>query len=409
MITTDRPALRSARTATITFTLSKPTTSFSLTDVAVAGGSLSAFTGSGSTYSAVFKPLANSQTRGTVSVPSGAFTDSNGNPNTAGTLQLTIDTVLPTVLIASSKSALRAGETAVISFTLNKPTTGFTIDDVLATGGTLSAFTGSGANYSAVFTPLPGSTAPGTVSVPIRAFFDAINNPNAAAALAPAIAIDTIAPTVTIASNKSRVGVGETAAVTFTLSEPSSSFTAASVRATGGTLSGFTGSGRSYTATFTPTANSTTPAVIRVPAGAFTDAAGNANLVGRLASGIAVDTVLVVASASANASALATTPAAAPALPSRVRSISLAFNAPVTGFDVNAAKLYYTGLGGSRIAVALTGATVSGSGTSYTLTLPATAASLRGLYQLDIGGPSTSIRSGNVTMPRVASFYWQRP
>jgi hypothetical protein len=407
-ITTDRPVLRSARTANITFTLSKSSTSFGLSDVAVAGGSLSSFTGSGSSYSAIFTPAQNSQTTGSISVPSGTFTDLSGNPNLATTLPLKIDTVQPVVSIASSKAGLRSGETAVISFTLSKPSKDFALGDVAVAGGTLSAFSGSGASYSAVFTPLPGSTAPGTISVATRSFYDAVNNPNVASALAPAIAIDTVAPTVAIASSKSRVGIGETALVTFTLSEPSSTFNAGSVRATGGTLSGFTGSGTSYSATFTPEQNSTASAVIRVPAGRFTDAAGNANVVGRLTPGIAVDTVLVVASASANASPLGTAPASAPALPSRVRSISLTFNAPVTRFGPNAVKLYYTGQGGSRIAVALTGATVSGSGTAYTLTLPATAAALRGLYQLDIGGPSTSIRSGSVAMPGVASFYWQR-
>jgi hypothetical protein len=42
-------------------------------------------------------------------------------------------------------------------------------------------------------------------------------------------------------------------------------------------LSNFSGSGTTYTALFTPTANSTTNGVVRVASGVFTDAAGNAN------------------------------------------------------------------------------------------------------------------------------------
>merc|ERR1711991_1146895 len=42
-------------------------------------------------------------------------------------------------------------------------------------------------------------------------------------------------------------------------------------------LSGFAGTGAAYTATFTPTHNSTADGVVSVTAGAFTDAAGNAS------------------------------------------------------------------------------------------------------------------------------------
>lgn len=45
----------------------------------------------------------------------------------------------------------------------------------------------------------------------------------------------------------------------------------------GGTLSNFAGSGLTYTAIFTPTNNSTTPATFNVAAGTFTDSAGNNN------------------------------------------------------------------------------------------------------------------------------------
>jgi hypothetical protein len=251
--------------------------------------------------------------------------------------------------------------------------------------------------------------APGTVKVAARAFFDAANNPNTAGELTPAITVDTIQPSVAITSSKARVGIGEAALLGFTLSEPSSTFNAASVRVTGGTISGFTGSGRFYSATFTPAANSTTAAVVRVPAGRFTDAVGNGNLAGRLASGIAVDTILGISSAIANGVPLGTISGAAPSMTPRVQAVTVTFNAPVTGLNANAVKLYYTGTSGSTTAVALTGTTITGSGTTYTITFPSTAASLRGLYQLDMGGPSTTVQAGGVTMGRIASFYWRRP
>ncbi|MBE3659302.1 hypothetical protein BOO92_21975, partial [Vibrio navarrensis] len=67
------------------------------------------------------------------------------------------------------------------------------------------------------------------------------------------------------------------ATLTFTLSENSNDFAADDITVTGGSLSGFTGSGTSYTATFTPTANTTSTATINVAANTFTDEAGNHN------------------------------------------------------------------------------------------------------------------------------------
>jgi hypothetical protein len=89
--------------------------------------------------------------------------------------------------------------------------------------------------------------------------------------------VDTVAPTAALSASKASLGVRETATLTFTLNEASTTFTASDVTATGGTLSNFSGSGTSYTALFTPTANSTTNGVVRVASGVFTDAAGNVN------------------------------------------------------------------------------------------------------------------------------------
>ena len=79
------------------------------------------------------------------------------------------------------------------------------------------------------------------------------------------------------------------------------------------------------------------------------------------------------------------------------------------GLNVAAFKLYYTGSGGSATAVSLAGAVISGSGSSYSIRLPATAATLRGSYQLDIGGPGTSVTVDGQPMPRVSSFFWRLP
>jgi hypothetical protein len=88
---------------------------------------------------------------------------------------------------------------------------------------------------------------------------------------------DVTPPIIAITSNITALTAGQTALITFALSEASTNFTASDVAVSGGTLSNFSGSGTSYTATFIPTANSTTAGVVSVASGVFTDAAGNTN------------------------------------------------------------------------------------------------------------------------------------
>ena len=157
-ITSAQSALKAGGTASLTFNLSETSTDFVASDVTVSGGTLSGFTGSGTSYSATFTPTANSTTNGVVSVASGTFKDAAGNNNNDGadannTKTFTVDTVLPTIAITSSQSALKAGETASLAFTLSETATDFISADVTATGGTLSNFAGSGTSYTATFTP----------------------------------------------------------------------------------------------------------------------------------------------------------------------------------------------------------------------------------------------------------------
>jgi hypothetical protein len=92
-----------------------------------------------------------------------------------------------------------------------------------------------------------------------------------------------------------------------------------------------------------------------------------------------------------------------PSFSTAVRSVPITFTAPVTGVSIASFQLYYEG----RL-VSLRGATVSGSGTTWTLSLPSTATNLRGRYRLDIGGPTSGIQADGVVMTRVTSIYWQR-
>ncbi|WP_218008566.1 Ig-like domain-containing protein, partial [Herbaspirillum chlorophenolicum] len=82
-------------------------------------------------------------------------TDAAGNRSSRSNgLAVTIDTTPPTVTITSNVGSLKSGETAVITFTFSEdPGSTFTASDVVVSGGTLSAITGTGLTRTAVFTP----------------------------------------------------------------------------------------------------------------------------------------------------------------------------------------------------------------------------------------------------------------
>jgi hypothetical protein len=82
-------------------------------------------------------------------------------------------------------------------------------------------------------------------------FTDAAGNPNAYASQTISQSTDTTPPTIALSTNKTTLAAGQSATLTFTLSEPASDFDQSDVTATGGTLSNFSGSGTSYSATFT--------------------------------------------------------------------------------------------------------------------------------------------------------------
>jgi Ca2+-binding RTX toxin-like protein len=283
--------LKAGDTPTIYFTLSHSSTNFVASDVAVTGGTLSNFVGSGKSYAAIFTPTAGSTTNGVVSVASGKFTDGARNQNNAGSIELKIDTTPPTIVISSTKSVLKAGDTATIKFDLSEASANFSLSDVAVTGGTLSNFAGSGKSYSALFTPDRDNSGGGAVSVARGKFTDAAGNGNTGSTVR--ITADTYHPTIAISSTKSVLKAGDTATITFTLNEASTTFALSDVAVTGGALSGFTGSGTSYTALFTLTAGATS-GVVSVASGTFTDAAGNDNFDGAEANNrvsMTVDTV----------------------------------------------------------------------------------------------------------------------
>ncbi|MFD2365131.1 Ig-like domain-containing protein [Pseudoduganella sp. GCM10020061] len=219
---------------------------------------------------------------GTHSV-SATATDAAGNVSAAGPVQaITVDTSAPTLAITSNRGALKAGETAVITFTFSEdPGASFHWDgasgDITVSGGTLSALSGTGMVRTATFTPAADSNG-GTASISVAdgAYTDAAGNAGGAGAT-PSITFDTRAPSLAITADRSALKIGDTAVITFTFSEdPGASFDTSDIVVAGGTLGALSGTGNIRTATFTPAEGATGTASISVAVGAYTDAAGNA-------------------------------------------------------------------------------------------------------------------------------------
>lgn len=85
-------------------------------------------------------------------------------------------------------------------------------------------------------------------------------------------------PTLDILTDNPFLGFGETATITFLLSEASTDFVSADVTVVNGSISSFSGSGANYTAIFTPQENiDMQNASISVGQGAFTNSGGQSN------------------------------------------------------------------------------------------------------------------------------------
>mgnify|MGYP000515278497 FL=1 len=306
-------ALKSGETATITFTFSEdPGVSFVSGDVITSNGTIGAIIGTGLTRTATFTPTAGlASGSASITVANGTYADAAGNSGGAGTTpSITIDTLAPTLAITSSASALRVGQTATITFTFSEdPGNTFTWDgntgDVVISGGTLGAISGSGLTRTATFTPTAG-LASGSASITVASgtYTDAAGN-SGGAGTTPSITIDNLAPTLAITSNLSALKAGQTATITFAFSEdPGASFTASDVLTSNGTIGAVSGSGLTRTATFTPTAGlASGSASITVASGTYTDAAGNAGGAGTTPS-ITLDTLAPTLTITSNLAAI---------------------------------------------------------------------------------------------------------
>ncbi len=181
------------------------------------------------------------------------------------------DQTSPTVTISGPSAPQRGAFDVRIAF--SEPVTGFEKADVAVGNGIVREFSGSGASYGAKIRITPGFSGTVTVDVGANVAADADDNGNTAASRF-SVEGDQTRPTVAI-SGPTGLQNGPFD-VTFTFTESMTGFEQGDVTVGNGSVTAFSGSGRSYTATVAPAGAGTV--TVEVAAHAATDATGNPNM-----------------------------------------------------------------------------------------------------------------------------------
>ncbi|PMY11828.1 Ig-like domain-containing protein, partial [Pseudomonas sp. GW460-13] len=289
-------------TSLVTITFSEAVTGFTNADLTIANGTLSAVSSAdgGITWTATFTPTASiSDTTNLITLDNTGVNNGLGTAGvgTTNSNNYVVDTLRPTVGIVFTDTALKIGETSLVTFTFSEAVTGFTNADLTIANGTLSAVSSSdgGITWTGTFTPTASITdATNLITLDNTGVSDLVGNAGSGTTDSNNYAIDTVRPTATIVVADTALKIGETSLVTITFSEAVSGFTNADLTIANGTLSAVSSSdgGITWTATFTPTAsvNDTTNLITLNNTG-VSDLAGNAGSGTTDSNNYAIDTL----------------------------------------------------------------------------------------------------------------------
>ena len=311
-ITISDTALKIGDTATVTFTFTEAVTGFTAADVTVPNGTLSTPSSSngGITWTAILTPNASvTATTNQLALDNTGFTDAVGNAGvgTSNSGFYAIDTARPTVGIVVADTALRIGETSLVTLTFSEAVTGFTNADLSIANGTLTSVStaDSGVTWTATLTPTASITdTTHVITLDNSGIADLAGNAGTGTTDSNNYAIDTVRPTVGIVVADTALRIGETSLVTLTFSEAVTGFTNADLSIANGTLTSVStaDSGVTWTATLTPTASVTdTTNVITLDNSGLTDLAGNAGTGTTDSNNYAIDTIFPTVALSSTA------------------------------------------------------------------------------------------------------------
>ena len=151
-----------------------------------------------------------------------------------------------------------------------------------------------GITWTATLTPTASlNDATNLIILDTGNVLDAAGNAGASIAISNNYALDAARPTVTIVVANPNLSIGQTTLVTFTFSEAVSDFDLSDLSVTNGELTNLASSdgGKTWTGTFTPTANITDPSnFIALDTSNVTDLAGNVGASVAVSNNYAIDT-----------------------------------------------------------------------------------------------------------------------
>ncbi|NYH08802.1 Ig-like domain-containing protein [Pseudomonas moraviensis] len=295
-------ALKIGETSLVTITFSRAVTGFTNADLTIANGTLTSVSSSdgGLTWTATFTPTNNiTDSTNLITLDNTgvtAISDGVAGVGTTSSVNYAIDTARPTVTIVMSDTALKIGDTSLVTFTFSEAVTGFTNADLTIANGTLSAVSSSdgGITWTGTFTPTASITdTTNLISLDKTGIADLAGNAGSGTTDSANYVIDTVRPTATIVVADTSLAVGETSLVTITFSEAVSGFTTADMTVANGTLTGLSSSdgGITWTATLTPTSNITdTTNLVTLDNTGVVDLAGNAGSGTTNSNNYAIDT-----------------------------------------------------------------------------------------------------------------------
>ncbi|SDN64690.1 protein of unknown function [Pseudomonas arsenicoxydans] len=330
-------ALKVGETSGVTITFSEAVSGFSNADLTIANGTLSNVSSSdgGITWTATFTPSANvTDTTNLISLDNSGVTNASGNAGVGVTdsNNYAVDTARPTATIVVADNRLGIGETTTVTITFSEAVSGFDLSDLSVANGVLSNLASSdgGVNWTATLTPTANiNDATNLILLDTGNVADAAGNAGASIAISNNYALDATRPTATIVVANPHLGIGQTTLVTFTFSEVVSDFDLSDLSVTNGELSNLTSSdgGKTWTATFTPTANMSDPSnFIALDTSNVSDQAGNTG------SGVAVSNNYAIDGERPTATVVIANPNLSAGQTSLV---TFTFNEAVSGFDLS--------------------------------------------------------------------------
>ncbi|MFL1480182.1 Ig-like domain-containing protein [Pseudomonas grimontii] len=362
--------LNSGGTSLVTITFSEAVTGLTAADLAVQNGSVGTLTSGdgGITWTGTLTAAGNiADTTNIITLNNTGVTDLAGNAGVGTTDSnnyIVNDTVAPTASIVVTDTALRIGETSVVTITFSEAVSGFTTADLTVANGSISGLSSSdgGITWTATLTPDAAITdATNLIVLNKTGVADLSGNVGVGSINSNNYAVDTQRPTATIVVADNALSVGETSLVTITFIEAVTGFTSADLTVANGTVTGLSSGdgGITWTGTLTPSAStSDTTNLITLDNTGLSDLAGNAGSGTTDSNNYAIDTLRPTATIVVADNALSI---------GETSLVTITFSEAVTGFtlaDLTVANGVLSGLSSSDGGITWTATLTPSASTS---------------------------------------------